>query len=42
MQIMRTYGLYIGYNDSEYKKVYDNTITNISGIRGSGNRIVQL
>jgi hypothetical protein len=28
-------GLYITYNDSEYKKVYNNTITNITEIRGA-------
>lgn len=29
------YGLYITFNDSEYKKIYNNTITNITEIRGS-------
>ncbi len=29
------YGLYITFNDSEYKKVYNNTITNITEIRGA-------
>ena len=28
-------GLYITFNDSEYKKVYNNTITNITEIRGA-------